>query len=130
MNEENNMTCTEASCTEAVEDSKPLTTAQPVWHARKTDDGVEVEVTLPGVRKDDLELQVEGRELRLNARRHQPSGDRRLLVGRPAPDNYALKLRLGESLEGDRLSAALKDGLLTIKVPLAVEALPKTITIN
>lgn len=148
MNDSTQTTCKESSCNETLTDRKnevlsqptdtkaevcnegTLTTAQPAWNAERTDDGVDLEVTLPGVLRENLDLQVEGRELRLSARRENAGSSRRLILGQPAPDTYALKLRLGESLDGEQLSAALKDGILKVSVPLASEARPRTISID
>jgi len=135
MNDSTNTTCHEDTCTESLTEGleNTLTTAQPRWHAERTDNGVELEITLPGVARENLDLEVEGRELRLSARRDDAgdAGDaRKLILGQPSPDAYALKLRLGESLDGDQLTAALKDGILKVAVPLASEARPRNISID
>lgn len=132
MNEDQSISCTESSCNEALTDhhEETLTTAQPLWSADRTDDGVEIEVTLPGVPRNKLDLEVEGRELRLSARRSAGNEERRVIVGQAAPDAYALKLRLGPSLDGGRLTATLKDGILKVSVPLASEARPRSIAID
>lgn len=131
MKKHDQTSCTDSSCgTLAKTHSTAVTTAQPHWHAEKTEAGVSIEVTLPGVSKSDLSLEVEGRDLRLTAKRSSVEAERRLLRGRPAPEAYALKLSLGESLDGDSLTASLKDGILTIGVPVASEARPRTISID
>jgi HSP20 family protein len=132
MNQNNQICCQEDSCTESFtkSNSTPFSTAQPVWQAEKDDDGIVVEVELPGVQREGLDLKVDGRELRLNAPRTKDTSERRLLFGQPTPDAYALKLRLGESLDGYQLTAALNDGVLKIRVPLAAEAKPRSITID
>ncbi|MGE9271440.1 MAG: Hsp20/alpha crystallin family protein [Verrucomicrobiales bacterium] len=110
--------------------SAPVHTAQPDWNASRDDTGVHINVTLPGVTKDDLQLEVEGRNLRLHASRKSAGKNRTLILGHEAPDAYALKLRLGESLASGSLTAALTDGILKISIPLEDEAKTRTIEIN
>ncbi|BCX50292.1 hypothetical protein HAHE_42000 [Haloferula helveola] len=130
-------TCCQASAPEAstvettvaTRDGSSNSYVTPVWHARRTDHGVELEVTLPGVTKEALELEVRGSHLVLEARRPGSANDGRLIHGQPAPDGYRLKLRLGESLDGSGLRATLEAGILRASVPLVEAAQPKKIEI-
>lgn len=102
---------------------------EPAWNANRHDQGVELEVTLPGVRKDDLTVEVHGRNLQLDARRPASENRGRLIHGRPAPDGYRLKLRLADSLDGSKLKAGLADGVLKVSIPLHEAAQPRRVDI-
>ncbi len=109
----------------------PTAFRQPQWSANKHEGGVDIEVTLPGVSKEDVDVQVRGSHLELEARRNKPAENRgRLVYGTPAPQGYRLRLRLGESLDGNRLEASLADGILKVAIPLVEAAKPKKIDIR
>lgn len=103
--------------------------AETVWNATRREDGADVEVSLPGVRKEDLELEVRGSRLVLEAKRFQPESGGRLIHGTAAPGTYRLELRLGGSLDGGALEAKLESGLLRLSIPLVETAKPKRIQI-
>lgn len=109
---------------------RPTRFAEPAWSATRREDGADVEVALPGVRKEHLTLEARGSRLVLEARRggNAPAG--RLIHGEPAPDGYRLELRLGNSLDGSALSAKLESGLLRLSIPLVAAAQPKRIQID
>ena len=133
MNEET--TCSETPSREettaiTTRDERPLRVAEPAWNANRHDDGADIDVALPGVRKEDLSVEVRGSRLTLEARRANPSREGRLIHGEPAPDGYRLELRLGNALDGSALNARLDSGLLRISIPLVEAAQPKQIEIN
>ena len=135
MKEDTSTTCGDTCCTteptvHTDTQERTLTTASPAWKADKDDEGVKLEISLPGVAKEDLDLAVQGHNLRLSARRRNGETKASLLVGHEAPDAYALKLRLGETLDGEGMTASLKDGLLKVAIPLAKEARSRSITIE
>ena len=132
MNPENTACC-ETPLTDTTVVTREENTAsfvQPEWNARKHDGGVDLEVTLPGVRKEDVAIEIRGESFRLEARRPRPGTGGRLVYGTPAPDGYRLRLRLGESLDGGALNARLEDGVLRIAIPLVEAAQPKKIEVH
>ena len=132
MNEEN-ISNTEAptagDTAVATRDTTPLRHAEPAWNARRDEGGVELEIALPGVRKDAVSVEVVGRFLHLEARRAASGGSGRLVFGEAAPDVYRLRLRLAEALDGARLEARLENGLLKVRVPLTEAAQPRKIEV-
>lgn len=131
MNEET--TC----CRSAANENTAVTTCrneaktfvEPTWNVTRHEEGATIEVSLPGVRKDDLKLEVRGTRLILEASRSGPVPAGRLLRGAPAPEGYRLELRLGNTLDGGALEARLDAGLLKLAVPLVQAARPKRIEI-
>lgn len=103
--------------------------AEPTWNASRREDGADIEVALPGVRKEDLKVEVRQSRLLLEARRSQSENPGRLIHGTPAPDGYRLELRLGNALDGASLTARLESGLLRLAIPLVEAAQPKRIEI-
>ncbi|MEM1084160.1 MAG: Hsp20/alpha crystallin family protein [Verrucomicrobiota bacterium] len=133
---DNTTCCQTGDCHSAVAEATDTTTTTAVhtveasWKADRHDQGVELEVTLPGVRKEDLEVEVQSQLLQLTATRRKPENAGRLIYGRPTPDGYRLKLRLGNSLDGSQLKANLSDGILKVSIPLVAAAQPRKVEIH
>jgi HSP20 family protein len=110
--------------------STPQRFTEPTWQARRHDHGSEIDIALPGVRKEDVKLEARGHRLILEARRATSDELGTLVHGEPAPEGYRLELRLGRALDGAGLSAKLEHGLLKVAVPLVEAARPKSIPIE
>jgi len=82
-----------------------------------------VSLDLPGVRKEDLQLEAEGDRLTLTAERKIGFGE--------AKETVTLRrvLSLPESIATDKIEAALTDGVLTLTLPKREETKPKQLKI-
>ncbi|WP_347272921.1 Hsp20/alpha crystallin family protein [Candidatus Kuenenia sp.] len=88
-------------------------------------------VELPGVKKEDLNIEVKGNTLRL-------SGERSIAYGKKTSyhriERNAFKfdrtIRLPNKVESDRVKAEYKEGLLVIMLPCAESEKPKKIAIQ
>ena len=109
-------TCCNASGTV----SKPETakSIRPAVSSLNEESGVRLEIALPGVLKEELKLKVHEGLLTLEASRADVPSIR-----------YALSVKLAERLDGNRIIAALEDGILKVIVPLREEAKPREILI-
>ena len=106
--------------------------AKPHYETRKAgEDAWEVGVVVPGVRRGDVNVSLEDGELEVVARRHNelPEGWRPLTDRGPRP-NYRLRLELAVDIDEERVSAKLEDGILTLRLPVAEAAKPKTISVE
>lgn len=129
----NDSTCSTDNCqcapaTGEQSETAVITTIQPQWQSKKTDDGAIVEIALPGVTKDDLELTTGNGFLKLEAKR-QPVAAGRLIQGTAAPGAYSLGLRLANNLDGGNANAKFEEGVLTVTLPLAESARPRRIEV-
>ncbi len=77
------------------------------------DDNYVATLDLPGVKKKDIELHVEGRGLRIRATRSAREKD--------SSEEQSLEqsLVLGENINPDKIHAKLEDGVLEITLPKA-----------
>ena len=90
-----------------------------------------VTVEIPGVKKEDLNLEVKGKTLRLH-------GERKLQfpedssVHRRERFNYSFDrtIQLAHEVDESQIKAELKDGVLAVLLPPAEEHKPKAITIS
>jgi len=95
------------------------------------DQHYEIVVELPGVASDGIDLQVEKDELRLVAtKRGTEAGSGNYLLRERRTGTYTRVFRLGEVVDRDRIDASIVDGVLRVRVPKAVHALPKKIAVS
>jgi HSP20 family molecular chaperone IbpA len=94
-------------------------------------DSLKVILEMPGVEKDNVSihleeglLSVEGRLDTGKYRGLQP------LYGEYNIGNYARSFRLSNAIDQDRIGAELKDGVLSLTLPKAEKAKPRTIQIS
>lgn len=124
--------CQTDGCNTAVADQNETTIrySEPTWNADRHDQGVDLKITLPGVKKEALDLKVHGQHLQLEAQRALSGSSGKLIYGEPSPEGYRLKLRLGDTLDGSALKANLADGILKVSIPLHESAQPRKVEIN
>jgi HSP20 family protein len=94
-------------------------------------DSFELRAELPGVKESDLEVQVTGKVLSLKASRRveEPKGYAVHRRERSAY-SYAQSYELPVAVDGERVTATLKQGVLTLVLPKAAEAQPKRISVK
>lgn len=93
------------------------------------DDKVTVRVEAPGVKKEDLDVHVEGDLLTISGKKeHVESSNYHQIETRCGAFHRAITLP--HTVDRDKISASYKDGVLTLTLPLAAEAKPKQIEIK
>jgi HSP20 family protein len=86
-----------------------------------------VTAAVPGVRPEDVTVELEGRRLSITAERRQreaAEGDRYLVRGL-AGGSFRREFTLREGVTADQLSAEVADGILTIRISGAVKPAPQ-----
>ncbi len=84
------------------------------------DDAFEIKADLPGVKRDDLKIHINGRDVDIAAEMSGESKeehDGKLLQSERVYGRFHRRLTLGEELDADRAKAAYEDGVLTITLP-------------
>jgi HSP20 family protein len=104
----------------------------PLADLSETDDAYVVKAELPGVNKDQVDIQLQDRELVIageiaesengNGRRHHHSSRR---TGR-----FEFRTYLPGDVKADAVTAQLSDGVLTVTVPKSEAARPRKIEIT
>jgi len=106
----------------------------PVVNTREADDAYYIEVELPGVNKEDINIDVDDNTLTI-------SGERKLKDEQKDSSFYKVESLYGkfersfslpEDVDSDKIEAASKNGVLEIKIPkvVKVEKSPKKIEIK
>ncbi len=95
------------------------------------ENGYVLRTELPGVKKEDLKVEVKENRLTLSGKKDSPwevKSDRyRHFEARYG--NFNRSFLLPRSLEGSAIQAEFKEGVLVLRIPKAQQALPKTIEI-
>ncbi|SUD48935.1 HSP 18 [Nocardia otitidiscaviarum] len=89
-----------------------------------------VELDLPGIDPDSVDLDVERNVVTVRASRPELDQDRAMIAAERPRGEFSRQLFLGESLDTDRIRADYRDGVLRLVIPIAEQAKPRKIEIT
>jgi HSP20 family protein len=89
----------------------------PLGDLEELDDAWLVRVELPGVRRDDVDIQLSGRRLVVRAERKETERKGILRRNTRTTGRYYLEAVLPSEVDPEGVEAKLEDGVLTIRVP-------------
>ena len=92
-------------------------------------DGYTLEVEMPGVSKENLEMWVENNELTILGRRSLPSVEGTLLHRESRQENFRRAFELDPSINAEKISAKIEQGVVTLTLPKAEQVKPRKITV-
>jgi len=99
-------------------------TAHPAADVTETDDHVQLQLDVPGVRREDISITTDQNDLVI-------SGSRTLSeVQERWRGEFRRRFRLSRDLDGTAVQAQLQDGVLTITIPRNPDATPRQIKIE
>jgi len=101
----------------------------PMADVSETDDAYVIHAELPGVHKDQVEVQVADRELIISGEITESSSGRRHRNSRRA-GRFEYRTYLPGDIKPDAVTAQLSDGILTVTVPKSEQAKPRKIEIT
>ena len=104
---------------------------RPLTDIIETGEGVSLMLEIPGVNPDDVDISLERRVLtiRAMARAAHPEGAD-LVHAEYGEGDYERAFTLSEDLDPDRISAEIRNGVLTITLPRAPERQPQKIAVK
>ena len=106
----------------------------PVVDVRETKDAIEVVAELPGLRSEDVEVNIENNVLSISGEKKQE-----VTEGNPEAEYHLVERRCGRfersftlprTVDADRIGAEFHDGLLTVTLPKADAAKPRRVEIR
>ena len=94
-------------------------------------DTFEIRTEVPGIAKDDLNVNIQGNYLEISGSRADdtPDGYKTHRTERGA-NTFSRSFTLPDDVDADKVKAKLKDGILYLTLPKAETAKPKQITIG
>ena len=94
-----------------------------------TADGYMLEIEMPGVKKDGLDISVENHELTIIGRRSVPAAEGTVIHRESRPENFRRTFELDPSIDANKISAKIDQGLMTLTLPKAEHVKPRKITV-
>lgn len=93
-------------------------------------DGYLLQVEMPGVNKEGLEISTESNELTITGRRSLPTIEGRLLHHESRRENFRRTFEIDPSIDVNKINARIEEGLLTVALPKAEHVKPRRITVS
>jgi len=104
---------------------------QPYCSVFETDDKVLVELEMPGVERDKIEVTVDHDELTVTGwRKAEDLSAYEVLLKERRPQAYKRSFVLGESIDSSNITATYENGVLKLVLPKAEVAKPRRIEIK
>lgn len=107
--------------------ARPATIPMDAW---RDGDEFRIELDLPGVDVDSIDLDVERNVLTIRADRAPRESTNELIAAERPRGVFSRQLILGDNLDLDRISADYEAGVLKLRIPVAERAKPRKIAIN
>jgi HSP20 family protein len=107
--------------------NRPAVMPMDAW---REGDRFVIEMDLPGVAKDTIDVDVERNVLTVTAERLSRNGDWEMLASERSRGRFSRQLVLGDNLDLDRIEADYADGVLRLVVPVAEKARSRKIPIG
>ena len=96
----------------------------------ETGDGYTLELEMPGVSKDGLDISIENNELSIVGRRSNPATEGTLLHRESRSHNYRRTFEIDPSIDSRKITARITQGVVTLTLPKAEEVKPRKITVS
>ena len=93
-------------------------------------DGYMLEIEMPGVKKDGLDISVENNELTVIGRRSLPAVEGTLIHHESRPENFRRKFEIDPSIDAEKISAKIDQGLVTLVLPKSEHVKPRKIAVS
>lgn len=120
----------EADNVAAVERTRSTTTYTPRFDIVETDEELTLYGDMPGVEPDDLEVRFENEHLIVDGRVAPRHKDRERVYGEYGIGDFYREFRVNEVVDANKISAEMKDGVLTLHLPKVEAIKPKRIEVK
>ena len=102
----------------------------PLADIEETDDAYTVEIDLPGVAREDVDIQLDDRRLTVSGDIEEKERKGILHRRTRRVGRFHFSVTLPGDVDADDVSAQLHDGVLTVHVPKSAQARPRRIAIS
>lgn len=103
----------------------------PDVDVRETTNEFILQAALPGVRKEDVETELRDNLLTVSGKRTVTAGENDVWLGREVPyGRFSRSFKIGARFKAAEIKAALRDGILEVRIPKADDEKPNRIPID
>jgi HSP20 family protein len=99
----------------------------PAVETEETDDAYVIRAELPGMKRDDVDIELRGNELRITGEVTEETSGKTL---RHRQGKFAYRTTLPADADADKIDAQLADGVLTVQLPKAAKAQARKVEIK
>lgn len=104
--------------------------AIPPASVNETADSYTLELEMPGVSKDGLDISIENNQLSIVGRRSNLAIEGTLVHRESRPHNYRRSFEIDPSINTGRIIARITQGVVTLTLPKAEEVKPRRIKVS
>ena len=104
----------------------------PAIDMYQTDDEIVVKASLPGIKADEVQINITGDVLTLKGevKHEEEKNDKAWHIREQRWGSFQRSVALPTNVVSDKAKAEFENGILTITLPKAEEVRPRTITVN
>lgn len=102
----------------------------PLADLHETDNAYVVEAELPGLKRDNIDVEISERELRIAGEYREREREGVMRRGTRHTGRFEYRALLPAGVKAEEITATLADGVLTVTVPKAQAAKPKHIEVT
>jgi HSP20 family protein len=88
-----------------------------------------LQIDMPGVNKEGLEISVENNELTIVGRHSLPTVEGTMIHRESRPNNFRRTFELDPSIDTEKISAKIEQGVVTLSLPKTEQVKPRKITV-
>jgi HSP20 family protein len=110
----------------------PAPEFMPRFDVKEVKDAYVIKADLPGVKQEELDVSLNGNLLTISGKREADAfeeGEAHYMMER-SYGNFARSFTMPESIDGNSVTADLKNGVLAVRIPKKPESQPKRIAIG
>jgi HSP20 family protein len=102
----------------------------PLADVEETEDGYTIELELPGIKKEDIDISLAGRRLTVSGERKEKERKGVLRRRTRSVGRFYFEVTLPGDVDESGVTASLDQGVLTVRVPKANADRPRHIEVN
>jgi HSP20 family protein len=107
--------------------NRPVVMPMDAW---REGDRFVIELDMPGVSPESIDLDVERNVLTVSAERVSRNGDWEMLASERPRGRFSRQLVLGDNLDLEKIEASYEGGVVRLTVPVAEKAKPRKIQLQ
>jgi HSP20 family protein len=110
------------------------TTLLPAADVRETDKAFEIQLDMPGIAPDQIDVKLEGNELTITAERKEEKvieeKEKGYVRRERSAGSYLRSFSLPDTLDGTKPEATYRQGVLTVTLPKREEVQPRSLKVK